>query len=255
MTLQILVRMGTSVDGGAKEVPHFVGPCYSVVIPFFNEAENVLPLLTKTFAFIETLSGGVEILLIDDGSADGTVLELEEASLGRSDCRIIRFPRNQGQATALLTGLRQARGEFIFTMDGDGQNDPADLARMLPMLAGGEFDLVCGIRTPRDDSGLRRLMSFVANFVRSRLLRDGLRDAGCQLRVFRREIIAALQPSPLLQAFLPAMAANAGFRITQIPVSHHPRRFGSSKYGLFNLSWRPALEMFRLRREFGRKKK
>lgn len=229
-------------------------PRYSVIIPFFNEAGNVLPLLTDVFRLLDSLGAPAEVLLIDDGSTDGTPGELAQAAHDDVSCRVIRFAQNQGQAAALLEGLHQSRGEFILTLDGDGQNDPADLSRLLPLVTGGQADLACGIRTPRHDSTVRCVMSRVANAVRRRMLADGMQDAGCQLRVFRREIIAALQPSPLLQAFLPAMAAAAGFRIAELPVRHHPRLRGKSKYGLRRLWWRPALEMLRLRRELAARK-
>jgi hypothetical protein len=133
-------------------------------------------------------------------------------------------------------------------MDGDGQNDPDDFPALLERLERDRADLTCGIRTPRRDSTLRRLMSALANRVRRRFLRDGVHDAGCQLRVFRREIVAVLQPSPLLQAFLPAMAAAAGFRLTEMPVRHRPRLHGRTHYGLRRLWWRPLVEMLRVRR-------
>ncbi|WP_438479253.1 glycosyltransferase family 2 protein [Oleiharenicola lentus] len=232
-----------------------MNPRYSLIIPFFNEAGNVQPLLAAVFRTLASFEGTTEILLIDDGSTDTTALELAQATLDRTECRVIGFTQNQGQAAALLEGLRQAQGDFILTLDGDGQNDPEDLARLLPVITSGQADLVCGIRTPRHDSGLRRIMSRIANAVRSRILRDGLQDAGCQLRVFRREIISALQPSPLLQAFLPAMAVAAGFRITEMPVRHHPRERGESKYGLRTLWWQPMMEMLRLRRLLRSQKK
>jgi dolichol-phosphate mannosyltransferase len=230
-------------------------PRYSVIIPFFNEAGNVLPLLTGVSNLLDSLGAPAEILLIDDGSTDGTPDELARATRDVAACRVIRFAQNRGQAAALLEGLHQSRGEYILTLDGDGQNDPADLSRLLPLVTGGQADLVCGIRTPRHDSTVRRVMSRVANAVRRRVLADGLQDAGCQSRVFRREIITALQPSPFLQAFLPAMVAAAGFRIAELPVRHHPRLRGKSKYGLRRLWWQPAVEMLRLRRALASRKK
>jgi glycosyltransferase involved in cell wall biosynthesis len=148
----------------------------------------------------------------------------------------------------LLAGLKEARGGLILTMDGDGQNDPRDFPALLALIETRKADIACGWRVKREDGVLRRMMSRLANSIRRRMLRDGLHDAGCQLRVFRREVIATLQPSPLLQAFLPAMAVAAGFRTAEIPVRHHPRVHGESKYGLRTLWWRPFTEMLRLRR-------
>jgi glycosyltransferase involved in cell wall biosynthesis len=223
-------------------------PRYSLVVPFFNEAANIRPLLAQAVRVLQSLPGDFEALLIDDGSTDGSARELEAVAAAEPRCRVIRLGRNRGQAAALHEGLRQARGEIILTMDGDGQNDPGDFPALLERLERDRADLACGVRTPRHDSILRRLMSALANRVRRRFLCDGAHDAGCQLRAFRREIVAVLRPSPLLQAFLPAMAAAAGFRLTEVPVRHHPRLHGSSHYGLRRLWWRPMMEMLRVRR-------
>lgn len=221
---------------------------FSLVIPFHNEAGNIAPLLERTWAVLESLGGDWEAVLVDDGSTDSTAQELRAATSGRNNCGILTLAENRGQAAALLAGLQRARGEIILTMDGDGQNDPADFPRLIAPIESGTHDVACGVRTPRNDPALRRAMSRIANRVRQRVLRDGVDDAGCQLRAFRREVIAALQPSPLLQAFIPAMAVAAGFRVTQMPVQHHARVGGRSKYGLHRLWWRPFAEMMRLRR-------
>lgn len=228
-------------------------PRYSLVVPFHNEAGNIRPLLATTTAVLRALPGDFEAVLVDDGSTDATAAELAAFAVAEPRCRIITFPENRGQAAALLEGLRQARGAIILTMDGDGQNDPRDYPALLALLDRNQADVVCGIRTPRHDSLLRRAMSRLANAVRGRYLGDRLHDGGCQLRAFRREIVAVLFPSPLLQAFLPAMAAAAGFRLAELPVRHHPRTTGISKYGLRRLWWRPFAEMLRLRREFLRR--
>lgn len=224
-------------------------PRYSLVVPFYNEAGNARPLLEAALPVLRGLEGDFEAVLVDDGSTDATAAELAEISAQESRCRVLSIRPNGGQAAALLAGLRASRGAIILTMDGDGQNDPADFPRVLAPVVRGEADLVCGIRTPRQDSGLRRAMSIIANGVRRRYLGDKVSDAGCQLRAFRREIIDALIPSPLLQSFVPAMAGAAGFRVTEMPVAHHPRTRGESKYGLGRLWWRPFAEMVRLRRE------
>ncbi len=223
-------------------------PRYSLVVPFFNEAANIRPLLAQAVRVLGSLPGGFEALLVDDGSTDGTARELAAVAAGEPRCRVIRLDRNRGQAAALHEGLRQVRGEIILTMDGDGQNDPGDFPALLDRMERDQADLACGIRTPRHDSLLRRVMSALANRVRRYLLRDGVHDAGCQLRAFRREVVAVLRPTPLLQAFLPAMAVAAGFRLAEMPVRHHPRLHGASHYGLRRLWWRPMVEMLRVRR-------
>ena len=223
-----------------------MSPRNSLVVPLYNEAGNVLPVVGGAVAVLEARGESFEVVLVDDGSTDATASEIAEASRRWPACRALRLPGNTGQAAALLSGLREARGERILTMDGDGQNDPGDLPALLSLLESGPFDLVCGWRVGRRDAWLRRAMSRLANAVRRTVLGDGVHDAGCQLRAMRREVVAALRPMELLQSFVPALAARAGLRVGEVPVRHHPRRAGRSKYGLGNLWWRPAVQMVRL---------
>jgi dolichol-phosphate mannosyltransferase len=229
--------------------PAMLAPRFSLVVPFYQEAGNVAPVVSAACAVMGQLDPDFEAILVDDGSTDGTASELARIAAADPHCRLLTQPENRGQAAALLAGLHQARGRLIFTMDGDGQNDPRDFPALLALVEQNGIDVACGWRADRHDSMLRRAMSRLANTVRRRLLRDGLHDAGCQLRVFRREVIGALRPSPLMQSFLPAMAVAAGFRVGEATVRHHPRTHGDSKYGLGNLWWRPFTEMLRLRRE------
>lgn len=235
-----------------RHPPVMSAPRFSLVIPFYQEAGNVASVVPAACAAMAGMDPGFEAILVDDGSTDGTGRELARLAATDPRCLVITLPVNGGQAAALLAGLQQARGEIIFTMDGDGQNDPGDFPALLARLEQDRLDVVCGWRADRHDSALRRVMSRLANTVRSRLLRDGLHDAGCQLRVFRRAVLAALRPSPLMQAFLPAMAVAVGFRVGELRVRHHPREHGTSKYNLGNLWWRPFIEMLRLRRTLPR---
>jgi dolichol-phosphate mannosyltransferase len=225
-----------------------LNPRCSLVIPFYQEAGSVASVVPAACAVLARLDPGYEAILVDDGSTDGTGRELDRIAAADPHCRVLSLPGNQGQAAALFTGLRQTRGEIILTMDGDGQDDPQDFPALLSLLDQQRLDVACGWRRDRHDSTLRRAMSRLANAVRSRVLHDGLHDAGCQLRVFRRAVIATLQPSPLMQSFLPAMAVAAGLRAGELPVHHHPRLRGDSKYGFGKLWWRPFREMLRLRR-------
>ena len=226
-------------------------PRCSLVIPFYQEAGNVASVIPTACVAVARIDPNFEAILVDDGSTDGTGLKLAQIASTDPHCRIITLQKNRGQAAALLEGLQQSHGEIILTMDGDGQNDPSDFPALLALLDQG-VDVACGWRRDRHDNALRRMMSRVANTVRRRLLPDGLHDSGCQIRVMRREVIAALRPSPLMQSFLPAMAVAAGFRTGELVVRHHPRVHGDSKYHLGNLWWRPLVELLRLRRELQR---
>ena len=222
-------------------------PRFSIVIPVYNEAGNLGPLLASTVTVLRTLRGEFEIIVVNDGSTDRTAEEIAAARARWPECTELRQPGNTGQADALLAGLRAARGELLITMDGDGQNDPEDIPRLLVPVEAGTLDLVCGWRVDRHDSPLRRVMSRIANTVRRIVLADRVHDAGCQLRVFRREVRDALHPMELLQSFVPALAVAAGFRVGEQPVRPHARRHGDSKYTLGRLWWRPAAAMLALR--------
>ena len=227
----------------------------SLVIPVYNESGNILPLAAGAVDVFTTLGREYEIIFVNDGSTDGTAAEIAEAAGRWPHCRELRLSHNSGQALALLAGLQEARGELIVMMDGDGQNDPRDIPGLLALVEGGSVDLACGWRVDRHDSTLRRIMSRVANAVRGWLLGDGVHDSGCQLRVMRRAVRDAFYPMELMQSFVPALAVAAGFRVGEMPVRHHARARGDSKYGLGRLWWRPAVAMLALRWRMGRKRR
>jgi dolichol-phosphate mannosyltransferase len=214
----------------------------SVVIPFYNEEGNVARLVAE---LREALAGlEAEILAVDDGSRDGTARALEGAAARWPALRVLRHPENRGQAAALLTGFAAARAPWIATLDGDGQNPPAELPRLWEMRESA--DLLVGERRNRHDSPLRRAMSLVANAVRRALLRDGTDDGGCALKLFRREVAASFLPVRTLYSFIPACAAADGWRIRSVPVTHRPRVAGRSNYGLLVMAWRPFVDMLAL---------
>ena len=221
----------------------------SLVIPVFNEAGNITPVLAGVMPVLRAHAADFEVIVVNDGSTDGTATEIASAAGRWPQCRELRLPQQSGQAVALLAGLRAAQGELLLMMDGDGQNDPVDFPALLALVESGRCDLACGWRVNRHDSWLRRVMSRVANLVRRAVLNDGVHDAGCQLRVMRREVLGALFPVTLMQSFVPALAVAAGYRVAEHPVTHHARSRGASKYGLGNLWWRPAAAMFALRRQ------
>ena len=222
-------------------------PELSLVVPIYNEEGNILPLAESAVEVLRRLGRPFEFIFVNDGSTDNTVAEISEAHVRWPECRELLMLQNSGQAVALLTGLRVARGKYILMMDGDGQNDPRDFPALLAYVESGQVDLACGWRVIRHDSLLRRIMSLIANVVRRAVLRDRVHDAGCQLRVMRREVREAFFPMELMQSFIPARAVAAGFRVGELPVRHHERTQGVAKYGLRRLWWRPAAAMLELR--------
>jgi dolichol-phosphate mannosyltransferase len=215
-------------------------PAVSVVVPLFNEEENV-PLLQGELT--AALSGlDYEIIFVDDGSSDRTV----ERIAPDPRVRLVQFERNAGQSAAMYAGLHNARGEAAVLIDGDLQNDPADIPRLLAEIERGA-DLVCGYRAQRKDTVVKRITSRVANFVRSRFTKDGVRDTGCTLKAMKRECVSALLPFKGMHRFIPALVKGAGYRLVEIPVNHRPRKFGQSKYGLGNRALRATTDMFGVR--------
>ncbi len=215
-------------------------PAVSVIVPLFNEEENMSILQSELNATL----GGIdhEIIFVDDGSVDRTVERIVTAP----NIRVIRFGKNTGQSAAIYAGLEVARGATAVLIDGDLQNDPADIPRLLAEIDRGA-DLVCGYRAQRKDTLVKRLTSRTANFVRSRFTKDGVRDTGCTLKAMRCECVSALVPFKGMHRFIPALVKAAGYRLVEIPVNHRPRRFGQSKYGLGNRALRATIDMFGVR--------
>lgn len=215
--------------GGDAAVP----PVLSVVIPVRNEAPNIAPLVAE----IEAALAGVahEIIYVDDGSTDDTPAALRAAREAGAPVRAIRHRSSCGQSAAVITGVKAARGRWIATLDGDGQNDPADIPRLLARAeaeaAAGRRTMVAGHRVNRRDSGVKRYSSRVANAVRSRLLRDATPDTGCGLKVFPRDLFLDLPHFDHMHRFLPALTLRQGGAVVSEPVNHRPRVRGVSNYG------------------------
>jgi dolichol-phosphate mannosyltransferase len=210
----------------------------SVVVPVCNEADNVVPLARE----IATALGKVsfEIIFVDDGSTDNTreaLLNLRREEL--PGLRLLRHSLRAGQSAALASGVRHAQGAWIATLDGDGQNDPADIPKLLQARQSADADvkLFMGNRTTRRDTAFRRLQSRVANGVRGRLLGDGTPDTGCGIKLFDRSAFQQLPYFNHMHRFLPALFLRQGYRVVSIPVSHRPRLRGTSKYGMFDRLW------------------
>jgi len=179
-----------------------------------------------------------ELIFVDDGSTDNTAARIRT----EPHIRLLKFSKNSGQSAAMLAGIRAANAPLVVLMDGDLQNDPADIPRLLEAIQNGA-DLVCGYRRNRRDSLSKRITSRVANFIRSRFIGDGVRDTGCSLKAFRRECAEVLIPFNGMHRFIPALIKNAGYRITEISVNHRPRQHGKSKYGLSNRALRATIDM------------
>ena len=215
-------------------------PAVSVVIPLFNEQDNMETLQRELHAALQGLN--YEIVFVDDGSKDETVQRVET----RPDVRLLVFEKNAGQSAAMYAGIHAARGEVIALLDGDLQNDPADIKMLLGEIEKGA-DLVCGYRAKRKDTVVKQITSRVANFVRSRFTKDGVRDTGCTLKAMRRECRDALVLFYGMHRFIPALVKGAGYKLVEVAVNHRPRTAGVSKYGLGNRAIKATVDMFGVR--------
>ena len=223
-------------------------PDLSVVIPVCNEVDNIAPLAREVAAALRG-HGSFELIYVDDGSTDGTAEAVRRVRAEVAEIRLLRHSRRAGQSAALHTGFRAARAAWVATLDGDGQNDPADLPRLLAerdarTAREPALQLIAGHRTTRRDSWLRRVSSRVANGVRARLLGDGTPDTGCGLKLMRRDTLLELPYFDHMHRFLPALFRRQGATVVSVPVSHRPRREGRSKYGLHNRLWVGIVDLF-----------
>lgn len=204
----------------------------SVVVPVYNEEANLPELVARLEEVLAGLDGGSEIVVVDDGSTDGTFAVLRRLHAENPRVRAIRLRTNFGQSAALAAGFDAAKGEVVVTLDGDLQNDPADIPVLLAQLEEG-YDVVSGWRRPRRDPfWRRRVPSMLANWLISRITGVSLHDYGCALKAYRREVLEHVELYGEMHRFLPALAKWVGAAIAEVPVRHHPRRQGRSKYGL-----------------------
>jgi glycosyltransferase involved in cell wall biosynthesis len=206
-------------------------PGVSVVVPVHDEAENVERLWDALVPALESLGRTYEVIVVDDGSRDDTYARLTQIANRDSRLKLVKLRRNYGQTAALAAGFDNARGEVIVPMDGDLQNDPADIALLVEKIDEG-YDVVSGWRKQRQDSAVRRFPSRAANWLIGRVTGVRLHDYGCTLKAYRRDIVEETRLYGEMHRFLPALAHQAGARITEIPVHHHARTAGKSKYGL-----------------------
>ena len=215
-------------------------PKVSVIIPVFNEEGNITQLQTELESALNSISH--ELLFVDDGSQDRTLAQIKPGP----GVRAIEFARNTGQSAAMYAGLAAATGEVLVLIDGDLQNDPKDIPRLLAEIDRGA-DLVCGIRKNRQDNRFKRIQSQIANAVRSRFTKDGVHDTGCTLKAMRRDCREALIPFHGMHRFIPALIKGYGYKIAEIPVNHRRRQHGMSKYNFGNRALRATIDMFGVR--------
>lgn len=215
----------------------------TVVIPVRNEAGNVVPLLAEIRMALDGLDITYEVVFVDDGSTDATVAELLAASAGVAGAgfagvRVLRHATSHGQSAAVHSGVKAARGAWIATLDGDGQNDPADIpalwARKSALAPGSDVRMFAGMRLDRKDTWGKRAAPRIANRVRAAMLGDDTRDTGCGLKLFARDAFLALPYFAHMHRFLPALIRRQGWALVSVPVHHRPRGHGRSKYGIFN---------------------
>jgi dolichol-phosphate mannosyltransferase len=218
----------------------------SIVVPVRNEADNILPLLAEIHAALDN-RGEFEVVYVDDGSTDATPQRLAEALVRYPRLRVLVHRISCGQSAALMTAVRAARGEWVATLDGDGQNDPADIPKLLAARDAAQpanLQLVAGYRKRRRDTWLKRMSSRIANGVRSRLLGDATPDTGCGLKLIARAACLELPFFDHMHRFLPALVQRNGGATIVVEVNHRPRTRGISNYGLFDRLWVGIVDLF-----------
>jgi glycosyltransferase involved in cell wall biosynthesis len=215
----------------------------SIVVPVYNEEDSLYPLYWKIRGACDPLAKPYEVIFVDDGSQDRTFEILAKIHNQDARVKVIRFRKNYGQTAAMTVGFRAARGKIVVSMDGDLQNDPADIPQFLAKLEEG-YDVVCGWRKDRKDKLIsRRIPSMIANWLISKITRVPIHDNGCSLKAYRAEVIKRVALYAELHRFIPAMSTLTGARIAEIVVRHHARQFGQSKYGI-SRTWRVFLDLF-----------
>jgi glycosyltransferase involved in cell wall biosynthesis len=217
----------------------------SVVIPVYNEEENLPVLIPKLAEVLGRLGTPYEMVFVDDGSSDGSRKILREMALKHTSLRVIGLRENRGLSTALIAGMREARGEKIVTLDSDLQNDPEDIPKLLGYL--DCYDMATGWRQKRGDPWLKRISSKIANAVRNRLCGEEFKDSACTLRAFKRECIKDLLVFNGMHRFFSTLTKMKGYRIIEVPVFHHPRKYGKSKYNIRNRVLRSFIDLLGVR--------
>jgi glycosyltransferase involved in cell wall biosynthesis len=223
----------------------------SVVVPVFNEEGNLPVLIPTLVEVLKGLGRSYEMIFVDDGSSDGSRRVLREMASQYPFIRVLRLKENCGLSTALVAGMREARGEKIVTLDSDLQNDPADIPRLLEYL--DRYDMATGWRQKREDKWLKKISSKIGNAVRNWLSGEDIQDSACTLRAFKKECMKEIPVFNGMHRFLSTLVKMKGYRIVEVPVSHHPRKFGKSKYNIRNRALRSFIDLLGVRWMKGRR--
>lgn len=207
---------------------------YSIIVPIYNEADNILPLIEEIEWVMNTNPNSWEVIFVDDGSQDASLCILQKLVKSKPYLRCLQLKQNYGQTSAFAAGVKAARGTYVISLDGDGQNDPRDIPLLINTCTAENLDLVTGKRKNRQDPWYKRMIGKVANRVRSSVLEDNVQDTGCSLKIYRRSCLEQIQLFKGMHRFLPALFQIQGFRTKEVPVHHRSRTRGKSKYHLFN---------------------
>lgn len=218
---------------------------YSVVVPLKNEEDNIVELVNEIEPPMQALNQKWELICIDDGSTDNTLTILKELSKEKNYLRILVFTKNFGQSSAFDAGFKAAKGEFVITLDGDRQNDPADIPKLVVAIENA--DLVCGHRVNRKDPISKKITSRIANAIRSRLCQDNVHDTGCSLKIYRKACLEQIKMYHGMHRFLPALFSIEGLRVKEVAVNHRERTKGTTKYNFFNRSFNTISDMLAVR--------
>ena len=216
-------------------------PELSVVIPVYNEEENVPILISQLISVLKDVAKSYEMIFVDDGSTDQSRKVLRKMASEHPEVRVLGFKKNCGETAAGAAGLKEARGKVVITIDADLQNDPQDIPMMLEYL--NDYDMVTGWRQKREDSWTKKITSKIANRTRNWLSGEEIRDSGCTFRACKRECLQDLKLYKGMHRFIPTLVKMEGFRVIEIPISHHPRNFGVSKYTTWNRMWRAFVDL------------
>jgi len=224
-----------------------MSPYLSIIIPVYNEEKNIFPLLNRLKNELDSIKKPCEIIFVDDGSTDKTFFNIQKIKNKNTSLRAIHFSQNQGLSSALSAGFKKASGNIIITMDGDLQNDPRDIKKLLKTLSKG-YDVVCGWRYKRKDSlFVKKIPSKIFNFLVRLLFKLKIHDSSCTLRVYKREPITYLKLEGGMHRFIPLILAKKGYKVGEVKVRHHPRKYGEAKYNSPKRFFRGVVDLIRLR--------